>query len=157
MISVHAAEETHESKVLFSQALEMMSRNNVQSAISNLEEALQIAPDNPAYLSHYGLCVAIDRGEYEAGRRLCERAIRMDPSDPINRVNLGRIYRLEGMNDRAHNTFIKAWRQNKSHPAAASELSRMGIRRRPVIRFLPRSHWLNVRLGMLRAKLERAR
>lgn len=157
MIRVHTAEETHESKVLFSQALEMLSRNNVQNAILHLEEALHIAPDNPAYLSHYGLCVALDRADFDTGRRVCERAIRMDPRDPVNRVNLGKVYRMEGHAKRAHETFLKAWKQDKTHPAAATELSRMGIRRPPVLSFLSRSHWLNVRLGRLRARLDRAR
>ncbi len=148
---------THESQVLFNRALEMMSRNNIAGAIRHLEEALQIAPDNAAYLSHYGLCLAMERHEYDTARELCWRAVRMAPSDPLPRVNLGRIHRLEGHNRAAYESFLQAWRLDRSHPAPAAELSRMGIRRPPVLRFLPRSHWLNVQLGRLRARLSRAR
>lgn len=148
-------DETHESKVLFNQALEMLSRSHVRGAIKHLEEALQISPNNAAYLSHYGLCVAMDREDYDAALKLCERALKIDPKDVVSRVNLGKVYRLRGDNGAAYDEFLRAWRDDKSHPAPASELSRMGIRRPPVLRFLPRSHWLNVKLGRLRARLNR--
>ncbi len=157
MATILAENETHESQVLFNRALEMLSRNNVGEALRHLEDALRIAPNNAAYLSHYGLCVAMERHDFESARELCRRAVRMAPSDPMPRVNLGRVLRLEGDNRAAYETFLRAWRLDRSHPAAAAELSRMGIRRPPVLRFLPRSHWLNVHLGRLRARLMRAR
>lgn len=153
--TIVAPEETHESKVLYNQAMEMVNRRNFQTAIGLLEEALQIAPNNAAYLSHYGLCVAMDRNDFDAARKLCERAIEINTRDPINRVNLARVYRLEGLNGQAHDTLLDAWKQDKSHPAAATELSRMGIRRPPVLGFLPRGHWINIRLGRLRTRLSR--
>lgn len=147
--------DTHESEVLFGQALELLSRNRVREAMKRLEEALQISPNNAAYLSHYGVCVASEREDFPAALKLCERAVKMDPKNPINRVNLGKIYRLQGNNTKAYATFIQAWKTDKTHPSAAAELSRMGIRRPPVFPFLSRSHWLNRRFGLLRAKIER--
>jgi tetratricopeptide (TPR) repeat protein len=148
-------DETHESKVLFSQAQELLARNRVQDAMRRLEEALQISPRNGEYLSFYGLCVAIEREDYDAAVKLCERAIRLDPNDPVSRVNLGKVFRMQGKNGDAYDEFIEAWKTDRLHPAPAAELSRMGIRRPPVIRFLSRSNWLNVQLGKLRAGLER--
>jgi tetratricopeptide (TPR) repeat protein len=147
--------ETHESKVLFNQALEMLSRSHIRGAIKHLEEALQISPNNAAYLSHYGLCVAIDREDFDAAVKLCERALKIDPKDVVSRVNLGKVYRMQGDNSAAYDEFLRAWKADKSHPGPASELSRMGIRRPPIVPFLSRSHWLNVRLGRLRARLNR--
>jgi Flp pilus assembly protein TadD len=148
-------DETHESKVLFNQAIELLSRNRTPEATRKLEEALQIAPKNSAYLSYYGLCIAMDRDDFDAAVKLCERAVRLNPNDPIGRVNLGKVYRLQGSNAAAYEEFIEAWETDRLHPAPAAELSRMGIRRPPVIRFLPRSSWPNVLLGRLRAKVER--
>jgi len=157
MNTMLAQKETHESQVLFNRALELMSRNNVNGALEYLEEALQIAPSNAAYLSHYGLCVAMERDDFETATRLCRRAVNMEPEDPLPRVNLGRVLRLDGDNRAAYEAFLRAWRLDKRHPAPATELSRMGIRRPPVVPFLSRSHWLNVNLGRLRARLSRAR
>lgn len=155
MKTVTLPQDTHESKALFGQAMELLSRNRVEPAMKKLEAALQICPRNPAYLSYYGLCVAIEREDFDAAKKLCESAIRIDRDDPVLRVNLGKVLRLEGDNRAAHDVFLEAWRSNRFHPAPASELSRMGIRRPPVLRFLPRSHWANIRLGKLRAMLLR--
>jgi len=148
-------DETHESKVLFNQALELITRNRLTDAMRKLEEALQIAPRNGAYLSYYGLCVAAEREDFESAIKLCDRAIKLDPADPVIRVNLGKVYRLQGNNAGAYEEFLEAWETNRHHPAPAAELSRMGIRRPPVIPFLPRSNWLNIQLGRLRAWLGR--
>ena len=154
-IDVHQG--THESNAMFNRAIEMLNRNRVTAARKQLETALQICPQHPSYLSLYGLCVAVEGEDYESARRLCEKAVRMSPSDPLSRVNLGKVLRLQGDNGAAYAEFLGAWKLDKQHPAPAAELSRMGIRRPPVIAFLPRSHWLNVRLGKVRARLLRLR
>jgi len=147
--------ETHESKLHFQNAMEMVARNNVQVALGHLEEALRIAPNNPTYLSRFGLCMAIAHADFDAAIKLCERAIKIDPSDPVSHVNLGKVHKMQGDNSAAYSEFIRAWKSDNSHPSPAAELQRMGIRRRPVVPFLPRGHWINVKLGQLRAKLER--
>ena len=163
MSSVGTKEETegrqgtHESNALFNHAIEMLNRNRTAVARKNLEDALQICPQHPAYLSMYGLCVAIDSEDFESARRICEKAVKMSPSDPINRVNLGKVFRLQGDNASAYEEFLSAWQLDKLHPAPAAELTRMGIRRPPIIRFLPRSHWANIFLGRLRSQLLRFR
>lgn len=149
------SEGTHESNALFNRALELVNRNRVAAARKELEAALQISPRHPGYLSLYGLCVAIEDEDFASARRLCESAIRMRPGDPLSRVNLGRVLRLEGDNRRAYSEFLTAWKIDKKHPAPATELSRMGIRRPPVLPFLPRSHWANIALGKFRARVTR--
>ncbi len=148
---------THESNALFNRAIEMLNRNRVDAARKSLESALQICPQHPAYLSMYGLCVAIDSEDYESARRICEKAVKMSPGDPQSRVNLGKVFRLQGDNASAYEEFLAAWQLDKLHPAPAAELTRMGIRRPPVLKFLPRSHWANIFLGRLRSQLLRLR
>ena len=154
---IDVREGTHESNVLFNRAIEMLNRNRAQQARKHLEQALQICPQHPAYLSMYGLCVAIDSEDFDAARRICEKAVRINPDDPINRVNLGKVFRLQGDNASAYEEFLAAWQLDKLHPAPAAELTRMGIRRPPVLRFLPRSHWANIHLGRLRSYVLRLR
>lgn len=154
-MSTFIKSRTHEANEMFTHAVELLNRNKVEGAMKNLEAALQISPNNADYLSHYGLCVALDHYDYSAGRKLCERAIRLEPREVIHKVNLGRVLRLKGDAKGAYNAFIHAWKLDTSHPAAATELVRMGVRRPPVLRFLGRAHWLNVRLGRFRTELER--
>jgi Flp pilus assembly protein TadD len=150
-----ASTGTHESNVLFNRALEMVNRNRVTPARKELEKALQICPRHPGYLSLYGLCIAVESEDFESARRLCESAIRLNPRDPLSRVNLGKVLRLQGETGAAYGEFIAAWKLDKQHPAPATELSRMGIRRPPVLPFLPRSHRANVMLGKLRSRMTR--
>lgn len=146
---------THESQALYNRAQEQISRNRFRDALHHLREALDISPYNPQYLSLYGYCLAKERKTYDTAIDLCKRALRLKPSDPDIIVNLGRVLRLSGDNSTAHSTFLKAWEKKKGHSGAATELSRMGIRRRPVIPFLPRSQWCNKYLGIMRAKIIR--
>lgn len=154
-MSTFIRSRTMDANEMFTHAVELLNRNKVEGAIKNLEAALQISPNNADYLSHYGLCVALDHYDYTAARKLCERAIRLEPREVIHKVNLGRVLRLQGDRRGAYNAFIHAWKLDTSHPAPATELVRMGVRRPPVLPFLARSHWINVRLGKLRASIER--
>ena len=147
---------THESQALFNRAQEEIRRNRFREALHHLREALSIAPYNPHYLSLYGYCLAKERKTYDTAVDLCQRALRLRPSDPDLLVNLGRVLRLGGDKVTAHGTFLRAWEKKKGHTGAATELSRMGVRRRPVIPFVPRSHWSNKYLGMVRARIERS-
>lgn len=148
-------EATMESHSLYNLALEKISRNKYREALDHLIDALRIAPSNPVYRSYFGLCLAQVEGDYERAIRACVQALDAFAKDPVFRVNLGKVYRLKGDNAEAHRQFLLAWDLNKGHPATASELTRMGIRRPPFIRFLPRRHWANRYLGLLRATLER--
>jgi Flp pilus assembly protein TadD len=136
-------------------SLEKMRRSHAAEARLDLERALAASPEDPHLLSCYGLCVA-GLGEVDRGIGLCERALRFHPDDMRLRLNVGRAYRLAGDNRAAHRSFLRAWRQNKRDPAPAAELARMGVRRPPLLRFLPRQHWCNRTLGRLRAQLWRA-
>ncbi len=137
-------------------SLEKMRRNHTAAARQELERALRATPNDPHLLSCYGLCLAT-LGEVDRGIGLCERALRFLPGESALRLNLGRAYRLAGENGPAYRTFLRAWRMDKRDPAPAAELARMGVRRPPVLSFLPRGHWCNHLLGIVRSWLLRSR
>jgi Flp pilus assembly protein TadD len=140
---------------MYNLAMEKMHHCHFGAALRDLQQALSLAPDQPLYLSFYGLCLAQLR-QFETAILSCKRALGQAPDDTLVQVNLGKVYRLCGDNDAAYRMFLLAWQGNKHHPAPAAELARMGVRRPPVLRFLPRSHWCNRCLGRARARLERA-
>jgi Flp pilus assembly protein TadD len=148
-------DSTMESHSLYNIAIEKINRNKFREALGHLIEALRIAPSNPVYLSYFGLCLAHTEHDYDRALRMCKQALDVFSKDPLLRVNLGKVYKLKGDNASAHHEFLVAWGLNKGHPATASELIRMGVRRPPFVAFLPRRHWANKYLGMLRATLER--
>jgi Flp pilus assembly protein TadD len=146
---------TAESRTLFDLALEKIKRTLFREALGHLADALRIAPSNPFYRSYFGYCLAQSEGDFDRAIQLCRQASDARPLDPELHVNLGRVYRLRGDNAQAYKAFTQAWHLCRGHPGAAAELTRMGIRRPPVVDFLPRLHWFNKYLGMLRAAIER--
>jgi len=149
------AETTHEAQSHHNRAIENISRNNYRKAIDHLARALHASPTHPTYMSLYGYCVAYVHRDFERGIRYCRQALKLKPLDPVLRVNLGRVYRMRGDSRLAHSEFLLAHRLDNCHPAPATELQRMGIRRPPVLRFLPRSNLFNRYLGRFRASVER--
>lgn len=155
MTTATALDSTMESQSLYTHALEKIRRNRFRDALNDLIQALRIAPNNPNYLSYFGLCLAQTERDYDRAVRVCLQALEAQPKDPLLRVNLGKVYRLKGDKASAHTEFLRAWNVKNRHPGAAAELTRMGIRRPPFFPFLPRQNPANKYLGMLRAMLER--
>ena len=147
--------ETREAQALYEMALEKMRRNMMDAASADLQRALQLEPENPLYLSYFGVCLA-HRDRVVEGLNTCKRALRDQPRNTELRVNLGKVYRIAGDTERAYRAFLQAWQGDRGHPGPAIELARMGVRRPPVLTFLPRSNWFNRELGRLRWRLERA-
>jgi Flp pilus assembly protein TadD len=139
---------------MYNLAIEKMHHCRYREAMRDLREAMRITPDQPLYMSFYGVCLAQER-QYEEAVLHCRRALEMSPDDTILQVNLGRVFKLRGDKGTAHKVFLQAWQGDKRHPAPAAELARMGVRRAPVLPFLSRSSWVNRALGRLRAHLER--
>jgi Flp pilus assembly protein TadD len=141
--------ETFESQDLFRRAEACIVRGNFEKAEQLLAETIKISPDNPTYISYYGLCVGM-LGDLGEGEKHCLRAAKLSSSNPIALVNLGRILLEQGYRKEAREQFSRAYAIDNTHSAAALELSAMGVRRPPVLPFLSRNHPLNVYLGKLR-------
>ncbi len=146
-------QDTFESREHFNKASKMIVRGEYAAASVLIQEALKISPDNPLYLSCMGLCVGM-QGNTFAGERMCRKAMGMvkSPSATFN-VNLGKILLKQGNREGARNCFTKAYALDNTNSPAALELSRMGVRKKPVLSCVHRNHPLNIYLGKLRYKI----
>ena len=151
-LPVDLQNETFESQELFRRAEACIVRGNFDKAEELLAETLKISPDNPTYLSYYGLCIGMlgDLGEAE---KYCLRAAKLSPVNPIILVNLGRILLEQGYRKEARDQFSRAYAIDNTNSAAALELSGMGVRRQPPLPFLARTNPLNIMLGKVRHRL----
>jgi Flp pilus assembly protein TadD len=143
------------AEVALNLGLEHLRRNHLSLAVESFREALRRSPDHPLILSYYGLCLARLETNYAEALRLCKRATYQDPYDPTLLVNLGKVYRLIGDRGAAYRSLRAAWALDRRHHPTMLELARMGMRRRPVLPFLSRDHFLNILLGKLRARMAR--
>jgi Flp pilus assembly protein TadD len=148
--------EAREARGLVQLAHEKIRRSRFVEARHDLETVLRAEPDHVLAMSFYGLCLA-NLGDIRRGLQFCSQAVDRQPAEVLPQVNLGKVLRLAGNNEAAHRAFVHAWQVDRRHAAPAAELARMGIRRPPVLSFLPRRHWCNRGLGRLRARLARAR
>jgi tetratricopeptide (TPR) repeat protein len=103
-----------------------------------------------AGLSYFGLCLALVQKKIKPAIDLCKRAIDLQFYNVDHYVNLTRVYIAAGHRKKALDTVSQGL---KSHPEdeGLSEVRRkLGIRKRPTVPFLDRSHPINVTLGQSR-------
>ena len=104
------------------------------------------------YLSYYGLCLAHSGNQRHDAISLCRQAAEIETFNPDLRLNLGRVLLQAGRKREAFKAFASGLRQEPSHEALRQEIRRMGVRKKPVLRFLPRNNPVNILLGRLRAR-----
>ncbi len=143
MESPTANEEFSRGKRLFRE------KADLDKVLKAFERAYRKETDNPAYMSYYGMCVALRHGEIGTGVDLCTKAIKKDFNNPEFYLNLGRVYLVAGNRKGAITVFKKGLKYDPDHRDLNRMLEELGVRGRPVIPFLRRSNPLNRLLGML--------
>lgn len=134
--------------------LAYIREKNWESALSTLLESQKRFSDYeeenipPLFFSALGLCYAMARNNIMSGLSYCQRAISMDQFQPSFYYNLGLIYLKTGDKKKAITVFRKGLKLNPEHSGIWSQITQMGSRKRPVLSFLPRQHFLNKYLGM---------
>lgn len=72
--------------------IDIMKENNEASARAHMLRALELQPENPHYLLHYGVLLA-QMNDREKAMEVLEEAVRADGSNPLSHFNLGRVAR----------------------------------------------------------------
>ena len=120
-------------------------------AAIEIERRRSQARPQPRYLSFYGLCLALERGEVREALRYCREAVTLEGYNPDIRCNLGQVLLRAGRRKEAYRSFVRGLKSDSNHRASVVAIKTMGIRRRPVLTFLHRSNPINRLLGKLRA------
>lgn len=146
---------THLSKHAFSKGLSAASRGNHVEALAYIEAAMRIEERAGAripmtYLSYYGLSLSRCSNRLRKARELCERAVRAEFYNPDLYLNLGHVCVRSEDRRGAFYAFVRGLKLNSRHPGLVKALRRLGIRKRPVVRFLDRGNPINRVLAHLR-------
>jgi len=140
----------------YRRGLEAVHRRAFLEALAYFEAAVRLARRQGSdavpmkYLSYYGLCLAVCSKRFDEARTICETAVRGEFYNPDLYWNLGRVHLRAGDRQRAFAAFVQGLRLNSRHAGLVGEIRRLGIRKRPMVRFFQRSHPLNRILGRLR-------
>ena len=131
------------------------------AALAYFEAALRLDQQNcplqPSmrYLSYFGLCLAFATNRLDEAQRLCEKAARREFYNPDVHWNLGRVALMRGDRQGAYKAFRCGLEIDGNHAGLRFQIRRLGVRKRPVLPALGRSHPLNRLAGRFRSNLSR--
>jgi predicted Zn-dependent protease len=131
-------------------AQELLRSGLEMAALEHFAKAHEQAPDDPRYRSHYGWAVAMVEHRVDRGVSLCRSALREAADQPELYHNLARILLAHGRKTEAIKYIRRGLMVDPRNAALVLEWRRLGIRRAPVLPFLPRRHLANRVLGRVR-------
>lgn len=102
----------------------------------------------PALFSLLGLSYAMARNKIESGLTYCQRALEEDGYQPDFYYHLGLVYLKAGEKQKAISAFRKGLKIDPNHSGIWFRIAQLGFRKRPILPFLPRQHFLNKYIGM---------
>ena len=102
------------------------------------------------FYSYLGYGIAWRKRKPHEGLMLCEHAVQTEFYQPENYINLARTHLLAGRRMSALRAAEQGLRVDPEDARLHDLITRIELRRNPVLRFLPRSNPVNYSLGYLR-------
>jgi predicted Zn-dependent protease len=134
--------------------MEYLRQNRLREAANSFRAVFKNNPDNPLYLSYYGMIVAIAEDCLQDGLTFCQAAIQREPYQADLYLNLSRIYQHAHQRQKALETLVQGMSYDQSQ-LLFREMRRMGVRRKPFFSKLSRDNPLNVMMGRLTHRLRK--
>jgi len=102
-------------------------------------------------LSYFGVCLALVQRQFKTAIDLCRRAIDLEFYNGDHYANLARVFIAANQRKKALETIDAGLKVTHDDHEGLHEVRRqLGIRARPAVPFLDRSHPINVTLGQAR-------
>ena len=103
-----------------------------------------------AGLSYFGLCVALVQKKYKVAIDLCKRALELEFYNGEHYINLMKVYVAAGNRKKALESVEAGLKLHPEDESLLQARRSLGVRARPAVPFLDRSHPINVTLGQAR-------
>ncbi len=142
--------EQSEAIQVFRSGLAHLRDGQSFEALAAFRQAASMEPQNPYFLSYYGLALGQASRNWDEAEALCLAALRKRRQIPQLYLNLAELYRCRGRVADAVETLNDGLRYTASDSRLLDALTIFGRRRPPVLSFLGRSHPLNRYLGKVR-------
>ena len=101
-------------------------------------------------LSYFGLSLALVQKKYRTAVDLCRRALDLEFYNGDHYANLAHVYLISGQRKKAYEIVQTGLRLLPEHEGLQRARRQLGVRSRPLVPFLDRSHPINVTLGQAR-------
>jgi len=137
----------------FREGIAKLRDGEPEDALPLLRRASQRDPENPYYLSYFGLCLAYAERQWEDAERLCHTAICRARRQAQLYLNLAEVYLGADRRQAAADTLARGLHYLPYDARLQEEFGKLAARRQPVLWFLPRANPVNRNLGMLRHRV----
>jgi tetratricopeptide (TPR) repeat protein len=134
----------------FRHGLMLLRDGDPEGASESLRRIAQREPENPYYISYYGLSLAQSGGNWAEAERLCHTAVCRARRQTQLYLNLAEVYGAAGYRQAAVDTLARGLHYMPHDVRLQMEYGRLMTRRTPPLRFLPRTHVFNRIIGRLR-------
>lgn len=141
MDSVSCAED------LFQQGLVLFHRGANEEAQVCFRAAHDAEPDHARARSYLGVCMAVCDRRFEESLVLCTSASKQEFFNPEVYLNLARVYLSFGFKTEGRRFLMRGQMIDPGNAEIQLALQQLGARMQPVLRFLPRCHFINRWLG----------
>lgn len=134
----------------FRKGISLLRDGHPEDALPHMQRAVQLEEQNPYYISYLGVVTAQAEQKWAEGEEMCRTALQMKRNEPQLYLNLAEVYLEAGRREDAAEVLIRGLKNARHDFRLTLALRRLSTRRRPVIPFLSRGHFLNRHLGFLR-------
>jgi tetratricopeptide (TPR) repeat protein len=129
------------------QGIELAEEKDLGGAHALFQKAYEMDPSSAKIMSWYGYTTALVEKKVARGLEFCRKAIDSQIPDAMFYRNIGKLYLLQNNKRGGIAAFSKGLQIDKGNRAILSEWKALGFRRKPILGFLDRGHWLNRKLG----------
>ena len=129
---------------------ELLKDGEVRDAFDHFRTSHNLEPANPRYRSHYGLGLALVERRFDRALELCRSAAKEEFFNPELYRNLAQVHLAFGFKAEAIRYLRRGLMIDPGNSPIVNDLSRLGVRQSPILRFLPRRHPMNRLLGRCR-------
>ncbi len=136
----------------FERGRSLLANGDRAAAFEHFRTAHQLDPSRARYRSFYGLGLALVERRFDRALDLCRAAAKEEFFNPEVYHNLAQVHLAFGFKTEGIRYLRRGLMLDPTHGPILEELRRLGVRRRRVLGFLPRSHTLNRMLGRLRGE-----
>jgi tetratricopeptide (TPR) repeat protein len=136
--------------VEFKKGVELLRNEYPQKALVRLQRAFESDKHNPYYISFLGLSIARAQRKWDQACELCEIAVQLKPKEMQFHLNLGEVYASAGLREKALDKLDEAVELFGEDARLKRARGMVVNRRKPLLPFMGREHFLNREFGKLR-------
>ena len=137
----------------FRKGVELLKNEYPQKALLRLRNAYESDKHNAYYSSFLGLAIARAQRKWHRASELCEIAVQLKPKEIQFHLNLGEVYAIAGLREKALNKLDHALELFGEDARLRQARSKVEKRRAPLLPSFGRKHFLNRKLGKLRHRI----